>query len=122
MSEQNLKEKFPAAFLKLDDRQIAEIAEFAQCKTYADGKVLFRAGELEFKFHVLKTGAIEIYDRSGDGTKLLLTHEPGEFTGDIANLTGSPANADAIAKGTTEVYEICGEELRRIIADRPLLT
>ena len=122
MSELNLKEKFPAAFPKLDDKQISEIAEFAQCKTYRDGEVLFKAGDTEFKFHVLKSGIIEIYDRSGDETRLMLTHEPGEFTGDIANLTGSPANADAIAKGTTDVYEICGEELHHIIADRPLLS
>lgn len=122
MNEPNLKEKYPAAFPRLDDKQLAAVAELAECKTYGDGDVLFKAGDLEFKFHVIKSGEIEIVDRSGNEPRLLLVHEAGEFTGDVANLSGSPANADAIARGKTEVYEICGEELRRIISERPNLS
>jgi signal-transduction protein with cAMP-binding, CBS, and nucleotidyltransferase domain len=85
MSEQNFKEKYPAAFPKLDDGQIAAIAEFAECKTYRDGEVLFRAREVELKFHVIKSGEIEIVDRSGDESRRMLVHEAREFTGDVAN-------------------------------------
>ena len=122
MNEPNLKEKYPAAFPRLDDKQLAAVAELAECKTYGDGDVLFKAGDLEFKFHVIKSGEIEIVDRSGGEPRLMLTHQAGEFTGDVANLSGSPANADAIARGKTEVYEICGEELRQIISERPNLS
>ncbi len=122
MSEQNFKEKYPAAFPKLNDGQIAAIAEIAECKTYQDGEVLFRAGEVEFKFHVIKSGEIEIVDRSGDEPRTMLAHEAREFTGDVANLAGRTSNVDAIARGTTEVYEICSEDLRHIISEKPILS
>ncbi|HEY9847291.1 MAG TPA: hypothetical protein V6D03_13985 [Candidatus Caenarcaniphilales bacterium] len=58
------KKEVPQAFPILDDRQIAAIAEFAKSKFYADGDVLFRAGQTDFKFHVIKFGEINIIDRS----------------------------------------------------------
>ena len=123
MSEsENLKKKYPAAFPRLDDEQIAALEEFAECKTYNDGDVLFRAGDTEFKFQVIKSGAVEIIDRSGDEPQTLVMIEAREFTGEIASLTGSPANVDAAVRGKTEVYEICAPELRRIIAERPALS
>ncbi len=64
MSDFDFKKESPNAFPVLTKAQIRAVAEFAECKTYHDGDVLFRAGETEFKFHVIKSGAIDIYDRS----------------------------------------------------------
>lgn len=122
MAESNIKEKYPNAFPKFDDEQLKQFAKVAACHTYKDGDVLFAAGDLEFKFHVIKSGEIVIVDRSSGEPLEMLVHEAGEFTGDLANLTGSPANADAIARGKTEVYEVCAEELRRIIGEQPTLS
>src|SRR5688500_13440272 len=90
----------PQAFPVLSESQIAVIAEFGERKTCANGDVLYRAGEKDFKFYVIKSGAIDIVDRSSGVPRLLTTLEPGEFTGDLANLTGRPSNIDAIASGT----------------------
>lgn len=118
----DFKKDFPAAFPVLNDKQIAVIAEFAKCKTYQDGEVLFKAGETGFNFHVVKSGSIAIFDRSGSQTEKILTHETGEFTGDLANLSGRTSHVDAVAEGVTEVYEICEPDLRRIIGERPALS
>ncbi len=122
MAELNFKKESPAAFPVLSDEQMKIVAEFAECKTYADGAILFRAGETDFKFDVIKKGAIEIIDRSSGEPRVLLMHEAGEFTGDLANLTGRSSNVDAIAKGETDVYEVCEIDLHRIIAERPALS
>ena len=122
MADFDFKKEVPAAFPVLDDRQISAIAEFAECKTYTDGDVLFKAGETGFKFHVVKKGAIEIIDRSSGEPQILLTHECGEFTGDLSNLTGRTSNVDAIAKGETDVLEVCEEELHHIIGEKPGLS
>lgn len=122
MSDFDFKKEVPAAFPVLDRKRIKAISEFAECKTYCDGDVLFKAGETGFKFHVIKKGLIDIVDRSSGEPKVLLTHEAGEFTGDLANLTGRTSHVDAIARGETEVYEVCEEELHRIIAERPGLS
>ncbi len=122
MPAPDYKKKFPAAFPKLSAEQMKEIAQVAECKTYHDGDMLFKAGEKEFKFHVIQKGEIQIIDRSGDTPRVLLTHEPLEFTGDAANLAGRTSNVDAVAKGTVEVYEICNAELKTIISERPDLS
>ncbi len=122
MAEINIKEKYPNAFSKFDDEQLEQFAKVARCQTYQDGDVLFAAGDREFKFHVIKRGEIAIVDRSGGEPRQMLVHQAGEFTGDLANLTGSPANADAIAKGVVDVYEVCAGELREIISQQPGLS
>lgn len=122
MSAFDFKKEVPQAFPVLDEKQIGVVAEFARCRTYRDGDVLFRAGETDFKFHVIKSGAIAIVDRSGDEPRTILVHEPGEFTGDLASLTGRASHVDAVAKGETEVYEVCEPDLRHIISERPTLS
>ena len=122
MTELGLKEKFPAAFIKLSPHQLEEVAKVAHCRTFHDGDVLLKAGQIGFKFHVIQKGEIEIIDRTGNEPRLILTHGPFEFTGDIANLTGRSSNVDAVAKGTVEVYEICSKELKDIINNRPDLS
>lgn len=122
MHPPDFRKSNPQAFPVLSEKHIAVIAEFAEFKTYANGDVLYRAGQKDFKFYVIKSGAIGIIDRSSGSSRVLVTLEPGEFTGDLANLTGRPSNIDAIATGTTEVYEIGELDLRRIIGKRPGLS
>lgn len=122
MSEINYKEKYPSAFPKLTPEQMKSVAEVAECKIYHDGDILLRSGETEFKFHVVKKGKIKIIDSSDDEPKTLLVHEPFEFTGDIANLEGMASHVDAVAIGDVEVFEICSEELKKIISTWPELS
>ncbi|MDQ3180618.1 MAG: hypothetical protein M3Q33_08865 [Acidobacteriota bacterium] len=46
MSSFDFKKEVPQAFTVLDAKQIAIVAEFTKCKTYRNGDVLFRAGEV----------------------------------------------------------------------------
>ncbi len=55
MSDFDFKKEVPQAFPVLDAKQISVVAEFAKCKTYEDGEFLFRAGETDFMFHVVKS-------------------------------------------------------------------
>ncbi len=118
----SLKERYPDAFPTLSDIQMQEIAKVAECHTYHDGDVLVKAGYAKFKSFVIQKGGIDIIDRSGNEARVLITLGPGEFAGDIANLTGRSASADYIAKGTIEVYEICTEELKIIVSENPSLS
>lgn len=122
MDERDVKAVYPAAFPKLDDEQLAAISQFAACKTYHDGEKLFAAGEQELKFHAIKSGEVVIVDDSDGKRRTLLVHEAREFTGDIANFTGRPANVSGIARGEVKVYEVSAENLRHIIAERPGLS
>ena len=98
----------------------AQMAAFGGCssatlKRYRDGERLFQAGDRDFGFFVVKSGRVEILDELGDVPKTLTVHEPGNFTGEIAHLTGGPALVSAVARGDTEVYEINADGVRQII-------
>lgn len=112
------KRSYPTAFPRMDEKQLATIEEFAQHKTYRDGEYLLRAGDTEFRFHVIKTGRVEIVDRSSGTVRTVLVHEPGEFTGDLANLAGRASNVDAVALGDVDVYEISKAHFQQIISER----
>ena len=58
-------------------------------------------------------------DDSGDAPKTLAVLGPGEFTGDVAQLTGSPAIVSAVARGECEVYEVSPDALRQLLNHHP---
>lgn len=118
VQSQKYKDRFKDAVPKLSAAQMEAIKRFSKCKSYPDGTVLLKAGEPNFKFHVIQKGEIEVVDTSGSKPEVVLTHEANEFTGDLANLSGRNSNMDAIAKGQVEVFEITVRELRQIIKEQ----
>jgi thioredoxin reductase (NADPH) len=111
------------AFPKLDEADMAAVGRCAsaQVNRYRDGQILFQIGERDFKFFIIKSGQIEIIDDSGETPKSLAVLGPGEFTGDVAHLTGRPSVVSAVARGDCEVYEISAEVLRQILNRSPQL-
>ena len=111
------------AFPKLSEAQMAALGGCggAKQKLYRDGEYLFRAGDRNFGFFVIKSGKVEILDKSGDVPKTVTIHEPNHFTGEIAHLTGGAALVSAVARGDTEVYEISSDGVREIINLAPEL-
>ena len=105
------------AFPKLTDEQMAglERCSAAKLKRFRDGERLFQVGDRDFRFFVVKSGKVEIVDDSGDAPKTVTVLRPGEFTGDVAQLTGGPALVSAVARGDCEVYEVSPGALREII-------
>jgi thioredoxin reductase (NADPH) len=116
------KRDHPAAFPKLDANQLATLEDLARLKSYRNGEFLLRAGDTESRFHVVRSGRVEIVDRSSGAARTVLVHEPGEFTGDLANLAGRASNVDAVALGDVDVYEISKPDFQRIISERPNLS
>ena len=109
------------AFPKLTDEQLLALAKFTSLKTYHDGEHLFKAGDSDFKFFVIKQGRVEIIERSTGKSKTVTVHEEKEFTGDISMLTGSPSPVSAVAVGECEVYEVSNADLKQILKEIPQL-
>ena len=68
MAEHNLR---AIAFPTLNEAQIEKLGSCAGAflKKYPDGQALFKVGERDFKFFVVKSGEVEIIDESGDAPK-----------------------------------------------------
>jgi thioredoxin reductase (NADPH) len=112
------------AFPTLDEQQIERIGRCstAAAKTFHDGEFLFKAGDRDFKFFVVRSGEVEIIDYSGDEPRTITVHHKGGFTGEITHLTGLPTVATAVARGDCEVYEISTEGLRKALNQCPALS
>ena len=87
----------------------------------ADGAFLWREGDVDYDFWVVLDGEVRITKQVGAEDTLLVIHGPGEFTGEISILTGTPAIATGRALGPTRVLRIPASTFRQIIAeDSPL--
>src|SRR3954451_22726330 len=105
MFDQDLRS---AAFPKLDGGRMAALGRcpLTTTRRHGDGEKLFEAGDRDLSFDVIKSGSVEILDESGEQPRSIVVLGPGEFTGDVSQLTGGPAIVTGIARGDTEVYEV----------------
>jgi hypothetical protein len=85
---------------------------WASC--YADA--LFAAGDRNFSFYVVKSGGSRSSTSPATPPPSRASRR-GEFTGDVAHLTGRPALVTAVTRTECEVYEVSADEL----ADRAVL-
>lgn len=118
MNENNLHD---IAYPKLTESQLEALDKFAVLKSFQDGEKLFVAGQSDFRFFVVKTGRVEIYEDSNSRKKTVILHEEKEFTGEINMLSDKPSLVTAVAKGNCQVYEISAENLKEIINEIPRL-
>src|SRR5437867_2620827 len=75
---------------KLAEAQVAALGRCAGAsfKRYREGQKLIEVGDRDFKFFVVKSGEIEILDESGETPQTIAVLRHGEFTGEVAHLTG----------------------------------
>ena len=95
------------AFPTLTEEQMTQLARYAgaSTRTFRAGEALFRAGDV-----------------TGDQPKTIKVQGPGDFTGDVGHLTGSPKVVSAIARLDCEVYEMSEAELRKVLNQDPQLS
>src|SRR4051794_38410544 len=105
------------AFPRLNEAQMASLERCPQTRLrrYRDGETLFEAGDRDCKFDVVRSGEVEIRDESGEAPKVIVVLGPGQFTGDVAQLAGSPALVSAVARGNCEVYEVSQDAMRELL-------
>lgn len=86
------------AFPQLTSAELAMVKPLATVCEYADGEIIFRAGQADISLYIVESGQIEIQNPI-DGHRIIVIHEPGQFSGDIDLLTGRPVIVTAVARG-----------------------
>jgi thioredoxin reductase (NADPH) len=112
------------AFPKLDEAQMASLGRcpLTKLKRYHGGETLLKAGERDSNFYVVKSGQVEIVDDSGVSPTTIAVLGPGEFTGEVTQLTGGPSFVRGVARGPCEVYEVSPDALRHLLNNHPDLS
>ncbi len=110
-----------AVFPKLTPAQLDSLGRcrLTKPRTFHAGDRLFAACDRHPWFFVVKSGEVEIVDESGGRPKTVTVHGPGEFTGDVGQVTGRPAIVSAVARTDCEVYEVSPEGLREVLNNHP---
>lgn len=102
------------AFPRLTSAEFDLVKSLGSARSYADGEIIFRAGQADVDLHIVESGRIEIRNPT-DGQGVIVVHEPGQFSGDIDLLTGRPAIVTAVARGETRLLCIPGCHLRTLL-------
>ncbi len=81
------------------------------------GDALFEEGDTDYHFWVVLDGQVRVTKHVGDDERLLVVHGPGEFTGEISMLTGTPAIATGRAMGDVRVLRLEAATFRQIVTE-----
>jgi thioredoxin reductase (NADPH) len=110
------------AFPQLDEAELAVLAGLGTRRSVAAGEYLYREGDATYDFFVVLAGTVEIVvDTDGD-ERLIATHGPGRFLGELNLLTGQRVFVSARVTEPGEVLAIPRDGLRRLIATNPKLS
>jgi thioredoxin reductase (NADPH) len=103
-----------AAFPRLTPAEVDIVRPLATPCEYADGDVVFRAGDEDIGLFIVESGKIEIQNPT-NGNQVIVVHDPGHFSGDIDLLTGRPAIVTGVARGKTSLLCIPNSQLRSML-------
>lgn len=78
-------------------------------RTYAQGEVLFRRGDLASTFYVIQSGEVDLFVPPSD--TFLIRLGPGESFGEQSILSGGVRSATAIAASVVQCTEITAKNL-----------
>ncbi len=102
------------AFPRLTSAELALVKSLGTARDYTDGETIFRAGQADIDLYIVESGQIEIRNPT-DGERVIVVHEPGQFSGDIDLLTGRPVIVTGVARGETRLLCIPGSQLRSLL-------
>ena len=109
-----LTERIDQLFPTLTSAQIARLASHGRKRRVQPGELLLDVGD-QLRFFVLTEGKIDIFGVSDSGESLIVTLQPGQFTGEANMLSGRRQFARIRTSEAGEVIELEREELLRFV-------
>ena len=103
-------------FPTLAPAEIERLRRFGVPRSYGMGEALVRVGEVGQGLTIILAGEVQITQRDQSGRREpIVTHGPGAFMGELAQLSGRPALVDAHAQGPVEALIVAPERLRALL-------
>jgi thioredoxin reductase (NADPH) len=100
----------------LDQLEIERVRRFGECRSFATGEALATIGQVSPGLMVILAGQVEVTHRDKSGQRVtIVTHGPGQFLGELAQLAGRPALADATALEPVQTLIIPPDRLRALM-------
>ena len=105
-------------FPVLEPVEIDRLTRFGERRFFAAGERLVATGEIAPGAFVILAGQVDVKQNGRPGhSQLIVTHGPGSFLGELAQLSDRPALVDASAKGPVETLVIPPRRLRDLMVE-----
>jgi len=102
-------------FLRFNDSEIERLARFGELRRYKAGELLAKVGEAGPGLMLVLSGQVEV-TRPDSGQPLhIVTHERGNFMGELAQLSGRPYLVNEQALTDVEAVAISPDRLRALL-------
>jgi thioredoxin reductase (NADPH) len=102
-------------FPGLDRVEIERVRRFGEVRSFATGEALLTAGQVGPGLVVILAGKVDITQRDQSGAhSLIVSHGPGQFMGELAQMAGRPGLVDATAKEPVQALIIQPDRLRAL--------
>ena len=102
-------------FPTLTTDQITRIAAHGRRRPIARGEMLVDVGDKSTPFFVVVTGELQVLQLSDGAETLIVTHRPGQFSGEAAMITGRRAIGRLRVSEPGEVIELDREQLLALV-------
>jgi hypothetical protein len=113
--------KQTALFRNIPGERLMGLAEICEQKSYAQGTVISREGEVSDHLYLIRSGAVHISKTAGGQARVLATIGPGETYGEVGLFSQAQRSASAVAAGECQLYEVQRSLLKRLLMNTPEL-
>jgi CRP-like cAMP-binding protein len=104
----------------LSDDELRLLVPTVEVRQFGAGEMLMRSGEQGDSMFIVRSGTAEVFAQTANGqTRHLGNYARGDFTGEMALMTGEPRTASVRATSDLEVIEMDREGFTRLFKEHP---
>src|SRR2546430_10863476 len=106
------------AFPTLEKAEMERLCRFGEKHSYNAAEYLAKAGEIGPGMFLILSGEVVITQHDDfKSHDPIVTHGPGSFSGELAQLSGPPALVDAVARTDVEALVISPQRLSDLLVE-----
>ncbi|HEV8406351.1 MAG TPA: FAD-dependent oxidoreductase [Sphingomicrobium sp.] len=102
-------------FPRLGEEEIARLIRFGEPRSFRSGDLVASPGKVSPGLLLILSGKLEVIRTDGGEGTHIVTHERGNFSGELANLSGRPSLTKARALSDIEALVIPPAKLRALL-------
>jgi thioredoxin reductase (NADPH) len=111
-----IETRYEQMFPTLEPAEVERLRRFGETRAYRAGERLVATGDVSPGMMVLLSGHVAITQHNDLGfSHQIVTHGPGQFMGELAQLSGRPSLVDADATTAVDVIVIPSARLRDVM-------
>ncbi|CAA2139184.1 FAD-dependent oxidoreductase [Hyphomicrobium sp. ghe19] len=103
-------------FPVLAPQEIDRLRRFGNLKSFNTGDALAEIGKVSAGLAIILSGKVDVTQHDTNGHRVpIVTHGPGSFLGELAQLSGRPSLVDARAKNEVEALIVGPQKLQALL-------